>query len=124
MTPGVLTRSEVAARRRELRRTDRWLLVSGACLALEIVLTDSGPMERGTAAFYLVVGLALLALVRRGNAVARGVIVVTSSVGAIIHALSAHSFTGVALTLLFAGQAAALLTPAVRNHVQSRASRT
>ena len=100
----------------------RWLvLLSAACLALQVSRTDYGEGPGGGGGgLWLALGLLLLWLVyRRRSRVARGVVVVTSLAGAVVYSLGALQSTDAALlSMAFLGQALPLLTGPVRRHVQ------
>ena len=97
------------------------LLVSAACLVVQVGLTDHGP-EEGVGWFWLVAGALLLWFVhRRRSGVAHAVIVVTALVGAVRYGLAAVDDAREAVVAVaFAGQAAPLVAAPVRQHVQGR----
>ena len=95
------------------------LLVSGACLAGQVLSTDYGVSANGQGWFWFLVGCAMLWLVAyRRSRLARTFIVVTALIGAALYVGSdptgSHAW---ALAALYLGQALPLLTPTVRNHV-------
>lgn len=95
--------------------------MSGLLLVPQSMLVDYGSdVDAGGAVPAIAVGIVLLVLVRLGSRVARGIVVVLAATGATIYLLASTSVTGFAIAILFAGQAAALLTPSVRHHVQAR----
>jgi hypothetical protein len=102
--------------------TKRLLLLSGAFLALQVACTDYGSGSGSAAAIgWFAIGTVLLWLVyRRRSRVARGFIVVTSFVGAVIYGLAAiGDARAVLLTVLYLGQALPLLAGPVRQHVRA-----
>jgi len=111
--------SEAAPRRRPLHAL---LLVSAACLAVQVVLTNYGEGNGGAAGGWFAIGCLLLVLVYRASSrVARGLIVVTALVGAVLHGIAAvDNPPSVLVALAFLGQAVPLSTGPVREHVQSR----
>ena len=98
------------------------LLVSAAFLVVQLVLTDYGSSDAGTAVFWGAIGGLLLLLVyRKRSRVARGVIVVAALVGAVIYGLATMQDPQAALlAVAHLGQALPLLTDPVRRHVRSR----
>ena len=98
------------------------LLVSAAFLVIQVVLTDHGTGHDGAAVFWMVAGALLLWLVyRRRSRVARGLIVVTALVGAVLYGLATlENPHAPALAVAHLGQAVPLLTSPVRQHVQQR----
>ena len=98
------------------------LLVSAAFLIVQLVLTDYGSGHAGAAVFWGAIGALLLLLVyRKRSRVARGVIVVTALVGAVIYGLATVRDPQAALLAsAHLGQALPLLTSPVRRHVQAR----
>ena len=97
------------------------LLVSAAFLLVQVALTDYGP-GGNAALFWLAIGALLLWLVlRRRSRVARGIIVVTALVGAVLHGLAMlDGLDAAPVALAFLGQALPLLASPVRRHVQQR----
>ena len=103
-------------------RTQRpLLLVSAVFLALQVVLTDHGDDRSGAAVLWFTVGCLLLWLVdRRRSRVARGVIVVTALVGAIVTGLAVLETPQAALLAsAHLGHALPLLTGPVPRHVRT-----
>ena len=95
--------------------------MSAAFLTVQVILTDYGRDNPGAAGLWFAVGWLLLWLVhRKRSRVARGVIVVTALVGAVIYSLGALMSLHAAL-LAFAhfGQAVPLLMAPVRQHVHT-----
>lgn len=103
----------------DLRTVRTLVLVSAAALTAQVAMTDYGPGTSEAAALWLVIGCALLWLVYRHHSrVARGLVVVTSSAGAVVYAFGAlDDLTAAALVLASLGQAAPLLLSPVRRHV-------
>ncbi len=98
----------------------RMLGTSLICLAAQSSLTDYGTGGPGAAVFWFLIGGLLLWLVaRQGSRAARGVIVVTSLLGAVVYAVIAFGgdVRAAVVALLFVGQAVPLLTRPVREHV-------
>ncbi|NYJ04558.1 hypothetical protein [Petropleomorpha daqingensis] len=99
------------------------LLLSGAFLAVQALLTDYGDGNPAAAVLWFAVGCVLLWVVfRRRSRAARGVVIVTALVGAVVYGLaSLDDPHAVVLALAFLGQAVPLMTGPVRWHVQTRA---
>jgi len=98
------------------------VLVSGAALAVQVSVTDYGAGQDGAGVLWFAIGCVLLWMVasRRSRA-ARGFVVVTSLVGAALHALYAledgrHAFVAAAYVL----QAVPLMSRQVREHVRAQ----
>ena len=95
------------------------VLLSGAALAVQVSVTDYGQGQEGAGVLWFAIGCVLLWMIdRRRSRVARGVVVVTSLVGAALHGLSAlddgrHAFIAAAYVL----QAVPLVSRQVRAHV-------
>ena len=104
----------------------RWpVVLSGVALAVQVAETDygAGPAAAAAAGFWFVLGCLLLWLVdQRRSRAARGFIIMTSLVGAVVYGLGAFGDTRSAfLGLAFLAQAAPLMTAQVRRHVQAAA---
>ncbi len=118
------TQSEPRQRRLALLRVPsvgQLLLVSAACLAGQVSLTDYG--EGGTAAaiFWFVVLSWLLWLVYRNrNWVARILLMSSALIGTIVTGVQVFTDGGSVLpVLLFAGEGLPLLFPQVADHVRA-----
>ncbi|TCJ00328.1 hypothetical protein [Aeromicrobium sp. IC_218] len=110
----------------------RWLSVSAASLALEVLCRVYAPGRYGPG--WTLLSLLLLALVWRRSPAARAVLFVLAMTGGLIYSVGfidpsgspTFSAAGLdvpyawAFALSFLGQALPLLTPAVRDHVQKR----
>jgi hypothetical protein len=98
------------------------LLVSTAFLTVQVVVTDYGEDNSGAAGLWFAVGCLLLWLVhRKRSRVARGIIVVTALVGAVIYSFGAlMSLHAALLAFAHLGQAVPLLMRPVRQRVQTR----
>lgn len=110
----------------------RWLLVSAAFMALEVLCAVYAPGRYGPSATLL--SLLLLVLVWRRSSAARAVLFVLAMAGGLIYGVSFIDASGSptfavsgldvpyawGFSLAFLGQALPLLTPAVRDHVQRR----
>ena len=99
------------------------LLLSAAALIAQVGITDYGADTSGAAALWVVIGCVLLWLVHsKRSRVARGLIVVTSMVGAVLYSPEAFSdVTAAALVIAYVGQAAPLMSSPVRHHVSPAA---
>jgi hypothetical protein len=99
------------------------LLLSGAFSAVQALLSDYGDGNSAAAGFWFAVDCLLLVVVyRKRSRVARGVIIVTALVGAVIYGLaSLENEHAAVLALAYLGQAVPLLTGPVRQHVAPRA---
>jgi hypothetical protein len=97
------------------------VLLSAACLSLQVVATDYGMAGGQAAAFWFIVGAGLLWLVyRRRNRVARVLVIVTSLLGALLYSLGAFdSGQAAVLSLAYLGQALPLMSRTVRLHTDS-----
>lgn len=123
MTVGIETRILPAVTVADERLTRALLGVSAAALAVQVALTDYGSDSAEGAVFWFVVGCLLLRLVhRKRSRVARGVVVVSSSVGALGYGLGAlgGDVHAALLSLSFLAQAAPLMTKTIRSHVTSK----
>jgi len=102
-------------------RVRRLLGLSLICLACQVSLTDYGASGSGGAVLWFALGCWLIWMVAsRRSSVARGLIVVTSLVGAAIYgavALGADIHAAM-IALAFLGQAVPLLAGPVREHVR------
>jgi 4-hydroxybenzoate polyprenyltransferase len=96
--------------------------LSGAFLVVQVLATYYGLGNSGAAVLWLVVGcLVLWAVYRKRSRLARGIVVVTSLVGAVIYGLSAVGDAHAAvLAVAYLGQAVPLLLSPVRRHVRTR----
>ena len=105
------------------RGTLRLVGVSGVGLAAQVATTDYGAGHAGAAVFWFVLGCLLLWLVyRKHSRAARGFVIVTSLVGAVVYGLSALGDARSAfLALAFLAQAGPLMSSRVRRHVQASA---
>ena len=102
----------------------RWLLLlSAACLALQVAFTDYGSRseEIAPAVAWFVIGAVLLWLVYgRRSGIARWFLVITALLGAVVYAIVAlDSARAGLLAVLYLGQALPLLSGPVRRHVRS-----
>ena len=109
---------------RGVRRTRDLTLLSATFLVVQVSLTNYGTGYQGAAVTWLLIGLVLLWFVyRKRSRVARGLVIVTSWVGAVVFALTALSWPvdwrAVLLVLAYAGQAVPLMLLPVRRHVGS-----
>lgn len=109
---------------KDARQVRRLLVISLVGLVAQVALTDYGSSGAGAAVFWLLVGCVLLWMVAaRRSRVARGLIVVTALLGAVVYGTVALGADARAALIAVAclGQAAPLLTAAVREHVRSTA---
>lgn len=104
-------------------RVRHLVLLSGVFLVIQVAGTDYGASAAdGAAVFWFVVGAVLLWFVdRRRSRVARGLVVVSGLMGAVVYALMAFaSLHAAVLAVAFLGQALPLLAGPVRRHVLTR----
>ena len=97
----------------------RLLLVSAFALAVQTSLTDYGTRVPGAGVWWFLLGVLLLWLVdSRRSRLARGLVVVSSLLGAVLHGTAVpEDGSAAVLAVAYLAQAVPLLAGPVRRHV-------
>jgi hypothetical protein len=105
------------------RGARRLVVLSGVALAAQVAATDYGAGRGAAAGLWFALGCLMLGLVySRHSRTARGFVIVTSLVGAVVYGVGALGDARSAfLAFAFLAQAAPLMSRQVRRHVQAAA---